>query len=203
MQQHVPHHEIEESWKLLEHRLPKQTRYVKVSVPYPFIFAGLILIIGVSTLGIAQAATPNQPLYQLKVASDNVVANILQKPQLPVEQRTTDVIQAAKQSPQQLKPAISAYQKTLQQTAQQAQTGNTTQKNSYKQDLTQQENKLKNIQTTNEEEKTLIDNAITQTEKTKGEVKAASTVNENEVHNLKEHNATGNSGQGSNSQKGD
>lgn len=78
---------------------------------FRFALIGLILMFGLTAAGVS-AAAPTSPLYPARVLADKLVAQVTHRPELKLEKRTQDIINAAKK-PAELDQASKAYDKTL------------------------------------------------------------------------------------------
>ena len=66
-------------------------------------------------IGVAQAAKPGSPLYQVKILSDNLIAKITGNQEIKIEKRAQEVIDLATGSEEHLDEATKEYQKALDQ----------------------------------------------------------------------------------------
>lgn len=138
------------------------------------VLLALILLSG-SAIGAAQASSPASPLYPLKLISDDVIYKITGSQQFKVEKRAQEVIDSKEGSQKEQEEALKQYQKTLEQTKEDAQKSGTTEQ--FRNTLDTEENKFKNAQATNPSQH--LEQAIQHTENAKGDVKGKKDQNQN------------------------
>lgn len=133
------------------------------------IFAIFTLLILGGFLITAQTAKPDTLLYPLKLLSDNLIAKVSGRPEIKIEKRGQEVIDLARSSQDKLDDAANRYQKTLEETKQEAQKAGRQQE--FKNTLEKQEKKFKDAASQDPSLSTRLENTIRQTEETKGQVK--------------------------------
>lgn len=110
--------EVEESWNRLERRL-KPALPSFPSFRYAVISLALVIMIssGIATLaGIVQAADTGSPLYPVKILSDKVIAKVTGRPEIKVERRAEDLIEAVKKEGGSSGDAGRRYEESLTET---------------------------------------------------------------------------------------
>ena len=135
-------------------------------------FGSLLLLLFGGVVGVAQAAKPGNALYQVKLAADEVAATVLQKPEIKVKRRAQEVINVSSDSKEQLDEATREYQKSLEDSRQDAQRSGRGQ--DFANTLDEQEKKFRKAQEDNPESADKLEEAIKQTEQARGEVQGES-----------------------------
>lgn len=114
----LPEARVQQQWQSLKPILNIQ---LKLSFPYfrqGTIFLSLLIVFLIGVAGFTKAATPGSPLYKARVLSDEITGKISGKPELTMERRIKDVIEASKKQPAKIEQATIEYSKALEQTEQ-------------------------------------------------------------------------------------
>ncbi|MBI2594180.1 hypothetical protein HYW39_00620 [Candidatus Curtissbacteria bacterium] len=127
-----------------------------------------LLVSVVTVFGVAQAAKPKDPLYPVKILSENLVAKVTGDYEIKVERRAQELIDLSSQSPQNLDEATRLYQETLDKAEKEAQKVGRGQE--FRQTLDQQEEKLREAQRANPAAQQQLENAIWHIQQAKGDV---------------------------------
>lgn len=101
--------EIDKSWQDLKTKIdytPKMPYF-----RYGAAFLTLMILFLAGLVGLAQAAGPATPLFPVKVLSDKITGKVLNKPEIPVEKRAQDLIEAS--DPKKIEAAKGEYNKAL------------------------------------------------------------------------------------------
>lgn len=157
------------------------------------IFATFTLLILGGFLTTAQTAKPGTLLYPLKLLSDNLIAKVSGRPEIKIEKRGQEVLDLARSSQDKLDDAANRYQKTLEETKQEAQKAGRQQE--FKNTLEKQEKKFKDATSQDPSLSTRLENTIRQTEETKGQVQGAKDQKKPDKENNQENGHGQNQGQ--------
>lgn len=165
----TPGYLISNGWLDLSLKLPEKGKLSwRLFFGRGLVFASIVLVFGGSVVGISQAAKPGDLLFPVKVLSEKVAEKVVDNPDISVVRRADDLIDQSKKDPEGLDKASEEYNKTLEESRQDAQKSGRTQE--FKNTLDEQEKKLNEAQN-NEHQSEEIQKAIDETERVRGEVK--------------------------------
>ena len=164
----APDYLVQNGWVDLQTRLSAQESPNRRFFPKPaLIFASVILLFFAGSLTAAQAAKPGDVLYPVKLLSDDLQAKITGKEEIKLEKRAQEFIDLSNSSSEHLEEAARQYQKTLDESKNQAEKSGRQQE--FRQSLEEQEEKLRQAQDNNPSSQDL-DEAIKETQRVRGEV---------------------------------
>lgn len=168
--QPTPVYLSQDGWRGLLTQLPgRRTTLVPILLRRALIFASIVVLLSGSLLTAAQAATPGNPLYQIKLLSEDIVVLITGRDELKIERRAQEVIDLSSDSSEHLDEATIEYQEAIRESKPEGQESAVNQK--FKQTLEKQEEKFKKAIEKNPALKDKLKEVIEETQKTKGEVK--------------------------------
>lgn len=130
------------------------------------VFASLVLLLSGGIIGVSQAAKPGDFLFPLKSFSDNVIAKVTNNPTYALKNRAKDVINQSGTGTN-VGPAVTEYQKILQETKDDAQKTGQTQE--FKKTLEEQTQQFRDAQKS-DGDKQQLQKAIDEAQKINGEV---------------------------------
>lgn len=115
--------EVSQSWQKLETRLNNSSKSSFPYFRYSFMYLSLVIALFAGIAGVVNAADPGTPLYQVKIASDKFISKVTGKPEIEVQRRGEDLIEASKKESEgkKMEKASDQYQKTLDETAKEVQ----------------------------------------------------------------------------------
>lgn len=148
-------------------------------------FTSLILLLLGGVVGVAQASKPGDKLYPVKLAADEVAAKVTGNVEIKIERRAQDVIDVSKDSKGQLDEATKEYQKSLENSKEEAQRSG--RQKDFADALDEQEKRLRKAKEDNPESADELQEAIMQTQRVRGEVKGEKTEDSEEKDNSLNH----------------
>src|SRR3989344_8935661 len=144
----IPAHFAQNSWLDLSSKLSSAGQIHPSHLRQTVILSiATILLMITAITGVAQAAKPGSPLYQVKILSDNLIAKITGNQEIKIEKRAQEVIDLATGSEEHLDEATKEYQKALDQAKQELQKSGRQQE--FKEVLEEQEEKFREAQEKN------------------------------------------------------
>lgn len=194
----VPDYMISHGWMDLSLKLQAKSGFTwRIFFVRGLIFASFVFFVGTGIIGVSQAAKPGDVLFPVKVLSEKAAIAVGVDPQISVVRRADDLIDLSKNNASGLQKASDAYQKTLDESKQDAvKSGNTKE---FKQTLEKQEQKFTEAQKESEDSKELK-RAIEETAKVQGEVKGSKDSNR---QNTESHENNSDRSEDSNRDSGD
>lgn len=178
-------HLIDQSWQNLSGELTSQNQSSPLPATRILIFVLAIILTTSGLVGAAQAAKPGNVLYPLELILDEIASNITGKEEIKIEKRAQEVIESVESSQKQQEEAIIQYQKTLEDTKEEAQQSGRQQE--FRQTLEKQEEKFQDAATKNPGAQEKLQEVIKQTQRAKEEVKGQKDENKSDRGNSEEH----------------
>lgn len=194
----IPDYLISNGWLDLSLKLPEKNKSLwHMFLVRGLVFASLVLFLGVGLVGVSQASKPGDLLFPVKEFSEKVAIKAgVANPEISVIRRANDLIDQSQKNQDAAQKASQEYQKTLEQSKQDAEKSGDTKQ--FKQTLEKQEQKFTDAQKNNHGS-TELNRAVEETQRVNGEVKGEKDSNRNINQDRNSNSEHSNGGQERNS----